>query len=207
MKKIYLFLILSVITVSVSHAQFKFGIKGGGNVATLVGDVEVDPILGFHLGAYAHIGFTNNFGIQSELLYSTQGDKYDFVDNNFLTVNAKDRLNYLNIPVLLKLQTNSGITFEGGGQFGFLLMSKITYDIENNNSGVTYDDYENKEYLNPVDFGLVLGAGYELASGININLRAIFGVTNVNDPEKIPDSEEVSNLVGQLSIGFPLFAM
>lgn len=81
------------------------------------------------------------------------------------------------------------------------------HEIENNNSGITYDDVDMKDALNPIDFGVALGTGYELASGININLRVIYGLIGVNDLTQDPDAYVLNNLVGQLSLGFPLIAM
>jgi hypothetical protein len=82
MKKIYLVVLCALISAG-THAQgIGFGAKVGVNVANAKiseGSYSLDtkPKIGFHGGVFVTILFTDNLGVQPELLLSTQGAKYN----------------------------------------------------------------------------------------------------------------------------------
>ncbi|MCU0334771.1 MAG: PorT family protein [Chitinophagaceae bacterium] len=116
MKKLCL-LALAAVSLLSATAQISVGAKGGLNVSNLSGidnvnNFKAKALVGFHVGGFVTFNLGRHFAIQPELLYSTQGAKLE---------NATDdlKLNYFNIPVMVKLLTKKGFYVEAGPQLGF----------------------------------------------------------------------------------------
>ncbi|MFC4479572.1 outer membrane beta-barrel protein [Flavobacterium chungangensis] len=78
MKKSF-FLAIAVMVFGFVNAQnTKFGIKGGVQLSSLVGNIENEtPKLGIQLGGFAEFRVAKGLFIQPEILYSTQGATYE----------------------------------------------------------------------------------------------------------------------------------
>lgn len=191
MKKIMLFLAVSTMSLPLLQAQeFNFGAKGGVNFATLTGDdVDVDMRTSFHLGLVAEIPFATNFYFGPEVLYSSQGAKVneDGFDGSF-------KLDYVQIPLMLKYYVGPGFSLEAGPQIGFLASS----EVETEGVSVNMDDY-----FSSFDFGANLGLGYKFANSMFLQGRYNLGLSNIWDSEEFDSGDsELKNSVIQLSIGY-----
>ncbi|WP_271785134.1 porin family protein [Aquimarina algiphila] len=172
MKKLFL-LAIAVISFSVSsNAQdIKFGFKGGVNFATLNGDDvndNLDGRTGYHIGAVLQVSLAETIALQPELLYSAQGIEDTDID-------------YLNLPVLVKLKFAKIFSVEAGPQFGF----------------VVNDDFEVGD-PESFDFSGAVGAGVEFGPFFG-QLRYNFGFTDVID------NVEAKNSAFQISVGYYIF--
>lgn len=190
MKKLLLSAAFAVCSVIAVNAQeVKFGVKAGPQIANLTGDDffdEADSKFGFHAGVYANIKFGGDqFAFQPELLFSTQGAKLDEQG-----VDIKYNLNYLNIPLMLKWYAYEGFNVEFGPQVGFNMSAKAKGEF----LGQSFN--EDMEDIETIDFGLNIGAGYELESGINFGIRYGLGLT------EIAKEEGPKNSVFSLSVGY-----
>ena len=193
MKKIILAAI-AVMAFGVTNAQqTRFGIKGGLNLSTVVGgDVDhTKSLVGFHVGGFAEIHVVEKFFIQPELLFSTQGTKYDGpFGEDFDT-----KLNYLNIPVLAKYYiVDKKFSVEAGPQLGVLLSAKA-------------DGQDIKDFTRSVDFGFNIGAGYSFTDNLSIGLRYTIGLSPLSDKDidnedDYYDSAKNSNLALSLAYKF-----
>jgi len=80
MKRIILVLLIFSTGV-VSAQKFKYGVKAGLNISSLRADyldeTNAKSKTGFHSGVFVEYTFSENFSIQPELLYSTQGGDSD----------------------------------------------------------------------------------------------------------------------------------
>lgn len=126
MKKIVL--VLMLLTGTLTYAQrFNLGIKAGVNFATLTGDSDIDleNKTGYHIGAIAEVGLNDQFSVQPEIIYSTQGAKLESEDFD---------INYLNVPVLAKVYVIKTFSLMVGPQFGYV--------IDNNGNGLDYKDFD-----------------------------------------------------------------
>lgn len=66
-------------------------------------DVDKENMLtSFNAGLYVNIPVTSSLSIQPEFLYSRKGTELSY-DNLFATGTAKFKLNYIEVPVLLKM--------------------------------------------------------------------------------------------------------
>jgi hypothetical protein len=149
-----------------------FGLKAGGNLATVtgsdVGDVSLLP--GGYAGGIARFSWSNDRGIvsfviQPELFYSMQGAKYQG--------SLKNRISYLNFATVVQRHiASSSFYIETGPQVGFLLSAKIK------SSGGASSDI--KDELKPIDFSILAGAGYKFLNGIGIHARYALGITSID---------------------------
>jgi len=193
MKKIILAAIAVMAFGFANAQQTRFGIKGGLNMSTVVGgDVDnTKSLVGFHVGGFAEIHVVEKFFIQPELLFSTQGTKFDGDFGN----DGDVKLNYLNIPVLGKYYiVDKKFSVEAGPQLGVLLSAKA-------------DDNDIKDFTRSVDFGFNLGAGYSFTDNLSINLRYTIGLSPLFDEDidsegEYYDSAKNSNLALSLAYKF-----
>ena len=164
MKKLLLSAAFAVCSVIAVNAQeVKFGVKAGPQITNLSGDNydDVDSKFGFHVGVYANMKFGGDqFAFQPELLYSTQDGKIDEEG-----IDIKYNFNYLNVPLMVKWYAYEGFNVEFGPQVGFNMSAKAKGDA------LGFDIDEDIEENETIDFGLNIGAGYELESGLNFGIR------------------------------------
>ena len=166
MKKIAIFVASLFILVVAKGQNTHFGVKGGVNISQLEfsDGTKAESKVGIHLGGLAHIHLSKTWAIQPELLYSLEGAKKDI--NPPVTWN----FHYLNVPVLLQYMFENGFRIEGGPQIGFLLDANTKY------SNVTVD---NNEYESTA-ISLPIGLGYLMSSGLGLDARYVFGLSNIN---------------------------
>lgn len=188
MKKIILSA-LAVFVFGFTNAQeVKFGLKGGLNVANITGDIEDNSSkVGFHVGGFAEIKVSEKFSVQPELLFSTQGTKFDFEGTN-----VNFNLSYLNIPIMAKYYVFDKFSLEAGPQIGFLMSAKLAGDG---------DKLDLKDEYKSTDFGVNFGVGYDFTENISAGLRYNFGLSNIAKPIDGEDFKE-NNSVLSLSVGY-----
>lgn len=180
-------LVVFLLTSSGSYAQSVFGIKGGLNHATIVGDASgVDPKNSFHVGAFVIIKSSEKFAVMPEVVYSQQGAQ---ISGNG---NFKVNYDYLNLPLMLTFFPTQSFFLQAGPQVGFLLSAEVTDGKNSENV---------KDQLNSTDLGLGFGVGGDFKSVI-IQARINAGLSNT--AKNAADGEKFPNQVIQLSIGFKL---
>lgn len=187
MKKIIsLFLLLSSVT---SFSQIQVGPKAGVNISNANGwdspNVKTSSLIGFHVGGFVAFKLGKLY-IQPELLYSTQGFKIDSTGTEH-----DYKLNYVNIPVMLKYRTDGGFYLETGPQWGF----KVGEDY-----GSTGEDY-----VKNGDFSWCAGLGYHSAGGFGIGGRYNIGLSSLSEGSAAFDDPDFTSGVIQISIFYSLF--
>ena len=211
MKKIVLSL-LAVAAMGLSaNAQqvVKFGPKAGVNFANLNGADNSEMKTSFHVGAFAEIFFTDKFAVQPEIVYSVQGAKFSdsytqTVDGVVMTSEAEENtsLGYINIPIMAKYYVIDGLALELGPQLGFLMNAESKYEATVSGGGTSVteeDEADIKDDLKSVDFGLGIGASYNLANGFFAGARYNFGFSDIVDEN---NGDAVKNGVIQISVGY-----
>jgi Outer membrane protein beta-barrel domain len=178
----------------VSFAQISVGAKGGLNVSNLSGvdetNYDTKALVGFHVGGFVTFNLGRNFAIQPELVYSTQGGT---IESGSATEDLK--LNYFNIPVMVKFMTNNGFYLEAGPQLGF------------NTGDLDFDNVEAS--VESSDFSICGGLGFQPTKspfGIGARYNAGMGTTGEIDFDNASvDNADFKNGVFQLSIYWRLF--
>jgi hypothetical protein len=176
MKKVLLILALGLGFVQLSQAQSSeylggFGVRGGASLFNFGGsDVSENDYtnrVGFHVGGYTMLFMTDRLALEPGIYYSVKGTQNDdFADSRAI-------LNYVDVPVLLRMYPTEGINIFAGPQISFLAKSKFEGDFFGNT--VSYDSDAIKE----TDFGLVLGVGYNLPKGFNVQASYDYGFTPI----------------------------
>jgi hypothetical protein len=166
------------------------GIKGGYNVSSVsfdgTAETETERLHGFHLGIYVESYIGKYLAVQPEILYSQQGYKIIDEDGTFT-----QKLDYLNVPLMLKLYPIKSFFLEAGPQVGFSISHKETYD-----SGRLFGDTSRELEPNNFDLGINLGAGFKSDAGLTLAARYHIGQNDIYDENK------PKNRVWQISIGF-----
>jgi len=150
-----------------SGSTLRIGVMAGANSATLGGkDVDdADRRTGFVGGVYIVKPFAGPLAFRPELLFSQKGAKTSLsVDQ--VDVDATLKLSYLDIPVLLQVESPaaSGVRphVYAGPSFGF----KADCKIEASAGGVSQSiDCDQDFDLKSFDLGAVIGGGVGFALG------------------------------------------
>lgn len=182
---------MAVMVFGFANAQkTRFGVKGGLNLTSFSGGNYYDAksLVGFQVGGFAEIKVIERLAIQPEVLFSTQGAKFDGGSLGDLD----DKLNYINIPVLAKFFITKQFTVEAGPQLGFLVSAKS-------------DGHDSKDDFKSVDTGFNFGAGYNFTDNVSVNLRYTVGLSNIADYNAEDFNEYVDspkNSVLALTLGY-----
>lgn len=170
--KTYLLGIFAAVLIAgnVNAQHVNFGVKGGLNAYTFsdADKTNYGARIGFHVGGLAHIHLADQFGLQPEVVFSTQGANFSGSSST-----THFRLNYINVPVLFQYMFNMGFRIQAGPQLGVLLSAKsetngIDADIKNN--------------FKPIDLGLAVGASYvHVPTGFGVDARVNLGLTQISD--------------------------
>lgn len=184
--------------------NFHIGAKAGINFATITGD---DPAIqgrtSFHLGGMAEIPISEKLSAQPELLFSSQGAKYEN--------EGSLHLNYLYVPLMGKYYVTDQLSLEVGPQFGYLVSARAKYDTidtlpspntTGNKSGANESE-DVKSDVKSLDAGINFGLGYKLDSAINFSIRYSVGLLNGNNLDD--DLGKFKNSVIQISVGYFFF--
>lgn len=191
MKKLCL-LALTVMAGFAVHAQnVDFGLKGGLNLATWSANnssVGYQNRAGFYGGLSARVHVSPNFAVQPEVVYSSQGTKYTFGNQEH---NLK--LNYVNIPLMLQAKVGGGLYAQAGPQIGFLIgVEDKVQDVET--GFFTTQDFKKN------DVAVGFGIGYSGVSPIGIDARYNLGLTNINNA----GANNIKNNVLQVGLTYRL---
>jgi opacity protein-like surface antigen len=179
MKKIILTLAV-VLTAAFANAQdMKFGAKGGLNSFTVTNSTGAKSKISFQLGGFAEFKVSEKFAVQPELMYTSQGAKDAF---------GTLALSYINIPVIAKYYVTEDFSIQAGPQIGFLMSAK-------------YDGTDVKDSLKSMDYGLNIGAGYNLNEDMMLDLRYYLGMAQLQ--KDLATGESASHNAGiLLSFGY-----
>lgn len=196
MKRILLSVVTMFAVVSVTNAQgFHVGAKAGANMTKIDGQSFKDGYeLGYQLGGFIELDFNKNIGIQPELLFSQTNTKvasafndiYENIDNAI--VGDKVKLNYLSIPVLLRINAGKLLTFHVGPQFSILM--NADEDLFTNG----------KDAFKKGDLAAVVGAQ------VNLGTFRVFGRYNagLTDIKDVTSSDKWKNQQIQLGLGIKI---
>ncbi|MCB0596775.1 MAG: PorT family protein [Lewinellaceae bacterium] len=147
------------------------------------GTVKGEATVGFGFGAILGYNFSDHFEIQGEVIYNSLSQKYKELD-----IERKVKLDYVNIPLLLSLNTGKSkpINFNvvAGPQMGInvgssLKVSSSGVDTPNALLSVKKGDL-GFAYGAGLDFGLNPASNFRLALGF----RGVYGLFDISDNNK-----------------------
>ena len=165
MKKTILFLILITSSLSYSQNNLNYGIKAGLSMIGFNQNFGNEP--GINFGGIIEYKLNPRLDFQSELSYSKAGG---YIQDKFI------KLEYIQVPLILKLNLTSVISFSGGIQAGYLINDNISENF--NLSGIA-------------------GVNFKITKKIFSQLRYDFGLNNIGS-----ETKEIKNSGAGISIGY-----
>jgi outer membrane protein OmpA-like peptidoglycan-associated protein len=187
-----------------------FGIKAGVNLSEIRssnhftnGD-NLDTKTGLVLGGFYHLGLTKALAIQPELLYSQMGAKYAANTSSTLSTAGQMNLNYLSMPLLIKVSPFKPLGLFAGPQLDYYLSGKSDFDGDVEDEDLSYGNSGSSLTF----FSVTAGAEIRLFKTIGIYGRYIYGLSDITGGEVGEQFTQGSDLYNDaiqvgLTIGFP----
>lgn len=179
MKK--LIAVASLFMSVLSYSQVHIGAKAGVNMNKIDGkNFNSNFDLGYQLGGFVYYDFTDFVGIQGELLFNQTNTKItDDYKDIFKDAFKKDKtLNYISVPVLVRLNTGGLITVVAGPQFSFLASGNQSV-LENS-----------KKLFKKTDFAFIAGAEVNFRP-LTIYARYVWGFSDISNFGEKANSQQI----------------
>lgn len=181
--------------------KVKFGIVGGVNISNLVNvnnsNYNTDTKVGMNIGGSLDIPIVKPLAFEGEVLYSQKGYRANTIDGEFT-----QRSNFIDVPLLAKLQLAPGFNFVVGPQISFLTSTTNVY-----RSGfvTTKEEVYNRDAdgYNKSVLGGVIGLGIDLNP--NVELRGRYTLDLQNNDNNGTYAPQYRNQVWQIGLGFKFF--
>ena len=163
---------------SSSSTGAQFGIKGGVNFSNIYSeDVDDNNVLtSFNAGLFATFPIGDILSLQPEILYSRKGAELTY-DDDFTTSTTQFKLNYIEVPVLLKVNITDNLNVHAGPYFAYLVDAQVKNETEGVIDAEDTDTYNNDDF-NKFDVGISGGIGFDFNS-IGIGARYNYGFSTI----------------------------
>jgi hypothetical protein len=196
-----------------NSGKIEFGLEGGYSLSSLSG---IDPSKGasnFNLGFYfdfatndpswfisTGVRVKSTMGASDIAVYSLDNEN---LDNVFATGSITRKLNYFNVPFMMKYMFKNQLYAQAGIQLGLKYKgTDVFLNSVNEDDDVSYKVDVKKDY-HPLDGGLCFGLGYRLVkgNGMNIGLQYYLGLVDVRISDASPDE---FNRTLYVNVGIPI---
>jgi hypothetical protein len=193
--------------------KIEFGLDGGVNYPSIRGLDGGEARSTFNIGFYFDIKLKDSAWMvhTGVLVKSTMGESnlpvYTLgdtdLDNVFADGRVKTKINYFNVPIMMKYKFNKRIYAEGGIMPSLRAKAYDIFTVENN--GDLEYTLETGDKYHRLDFGLIAGVGYRLmgGNGMNLGVRYYLGLVDITIDDTTPDQYNSSLY---LSVGIPIGA-
>ena len=167
--------------------NIEFGLEGGANFSTITNQPGADYRTNFNLGFYFDFNLKNpswifNTGV---IVKSSMGAEnlpvYSLNDANldatFSEGSVDRKINYFNVPLMIKYKFDNNVYVKAGTQLGLLSTAVDIFHQDYNGEDV---EYKNKirDKIHVIDAGLTFGVGYrfKVGHGLNLGLQYYYGL-------------------------------
>ncbi|MBX2924207.1 MAG: PorT family protein [Chitinophagaceae bacterium] len=171
------------ITIMAQEKQsllLRYGVKAGVQLSTIqkgsseaFSSLKIKPRLGYQVGGFATIGLSDEFSLQAELFFSSQGFKESMIMNVGGGESEEHTepysMRYIKLPVLLRYSVTKNIFIEAGPQFGVFVSSNIERD--------------EWTHFKKFDLAGALGAEYILSDKLSAQLRYAHSFAKIDNIE------------------------
>ena len=196
-----------------NSGKVEFGLDGGMNWSTINGLNEAKSLRPFNLGFYFDIKLKNpswmmNTGVivkstlgAGDLPVYYTGDAA--LDSAFKGGKIERRINYFNVPILVKYRFENNIYVKAGIQLGLRYNAHDNFiNSKQEDEDLTYT-VKIKDQFHPLDAGLALGTGYRLlkGNGMNIGVQYYLGLVDIVIEDSSPKQ---FNRALYLTVGIPI---
>ncbi len=184
MKKLGITLIIGLAFCAHTVAQdFRFGLKVAPALAWLKPDTKGiegnGSKLGFSYGIMTDFNFTDNYAFATGLDITYRGGSLKFVTNDTTSSISDLTLQYVEIPLTMKMKTNEIGYMTYFAQFGFapgvLIKARSDNETKIGNTTTVAKDNDIIKDISPVNISLLISVGTEYSLGGSTSILA--GVT------------------------------
>lgn len=181
-----------------------FGVKAGANLTTLGTFTIFDKKYGYNYkpgivaGIFSEIPLMPKLKLVPEVNYSQKGGDVE-ANVSGLIVNVKQRLNFLDIPVVISYEVLPNFSVFAGPQAAFIL----SQESETFYSGVSNAKNTDTDKIAKPIISAVGGLNYQFGQHIVFNGRYMMDVKK-GSKDKDPMFEDVRNSGFSLTIGYKL---
>lgn len=196
MKKFLMTAVLGMFALA-GFSQVKWDAKVGMNFSNMTKDSEAKALPGFHLGVGMDYGFSENWSLQSGLMISSKGYKYD---KDVLGADFKARPIYLDIPILaaykFNISDNTKFVINAGPYLAFGLGGKGKFDVD---GAEDIKVFKGEEGMSRFDLGIQYGIGLEISEHYLVNLT---GQNGFICPWDVEDGDKPKNMTFSIGVGY-----
>jgi hypothetical protein len=185
-----------------SDTSPRLGFKGGLSMATIIktndNSYSTNPLWGFNGGAIIQLPLGKIVGIQTEVLFSQKGYRTTGSSLLYGDYDYRRYLNFLDIPILLRINSSKEFALVVGPQYSYLLSTHTVFK-----TGATmYQQTVNSDNSNITKniFGGVIGADINLDEHFFIYARYSIDFKN-NNGDGSSSTPAYKNQVIQLGLG------
>jgi len=196
-----------------NSGKIEFGLDGGVNWSTIKNLDGAKSLTGFNLGFYFDFKLKNpswmlNTGVivksnmgADELPVYALGDPD--LDNAFSGGKISRKINYFNVPIMMKYTFSNHIFLKAGTQLGLRYKAFDEFKNSVNDEDDLKYKLDIKNQFHPIDAGLAFGAGYRLmkGNGMNFGVQYYLGLIDIKVDDSSPDQ---FNRVLYLTVGIPI---
>ncbi len=192
--------------------KIEFGLDGGVNLTSQTGTMGGKNLTTFNLGFYFDIKLRDSswmihtgvivksrMGVGNLPVYSLADSN---LDNSFAGGEVDRKLDYFNVPVMIKYKFKNNFFVETGPQFGLFYNAHDEFTNEVQGNDLTYK-VETKKHYHVLDAGWTTGIGYRLSrgNGINLGVRYYLGFVDVAADDS---GSAVKNRSLYFAVGIPI---
>ena len=193
--------------------KIEFGLDGGANWSTIKNLDGAKSLTSFNLGFYFDFKLKNpswmlntgvivksNMGADDLPVYSLGNPN---LDNAFTGGKITRKINYFNVPIMMKYSFENHIYLKAGIQLGLRYKAFDEFKNSVNEEDDLEYKLEIKDQFHPLDGGLAFGAGYRLmkGNGMNIGVQYYLGLIDIRVDDTSPNQ---FNRVLYLTAGIPI---
>ncbi len=158
----------------------EFGLEGGVNWTQISGLETKKFDRKWNLGFYFDIRLKNQWFLYTGVLVKSNMGVDKLTDSDLMTIGAEkynieiggepldgnysQKMNYFLVPALVKYKFKNNIYLELGPQFGLMYKSWVEFESDVEGRDAIIKEF-NKEKLNKIDAGIMIGTGYTLFKG------------------------------------------
>ena len=208
-------LIALVFGDALNTGKVEFGLDGGVDLVSIAGADQARNMWTWNLGFYFDIKLPDSAWMihTGVIVKSTMGTEnlpvYPLEDDDlnaaFSGGSVATRLQYFNVPIMIKYKLNRQFFIEGGPMLGLLYKAsdEFTNTVKEKND-LTYE-VDTKKAYHPLDAGIMIGAGYRLmgGNGMNLGIRYYYGLVDIRIDDSTPNQY---NRALYFSVGIPIGA-
>jgi len=193
--------------------KIEFGLDGGANWSTIKNLDGAKSLTGFNLGFYfdfklkdpswmlnTGVIVKSNMGADELPVYSLGNPT---LDDAFIGGKITRKINYFNVPIMMKYSFKNHIYLKGGTQLGLRYKAFDEFKNSINDEDDLKYKLDIKDQFHPIDAGLAFGAGYRLmkGNGMNIGVQYYLGLIDIRVDDSSPNQ---FNRVLYLTVGIPI---